>query len=497
MQISKSEYMMSLKHPAWLWLKKHRPDVLPKPSPALQARFDEGNDFERYALKLFPDIVELGFKDFTEYRSLTQRTREALESRAPAVAQGRFEAGPITCIVDLLQRTDAGRFNLIEIKSSTKVKDQHIYDLAFQRAVLEDAGVPLDQLFVYHVDSFYRRQGDIEPQQLVGRVRVTDEVAEKMDFTRRAISRATRIAEAHEMPDPSPRHARLRSYQEWLEIYQSLAGALPENSIYLLPYVNAERINELLDAGVTTVEQIKDLTGISASQLRYVEALRSGERYVDQEGVRAFLSSLTYPLYFLDYETSASLVPPFDGLKPYQQLPFQYSLHIQREPGGEIEHLEYLHEDATNPAPALLERLSKDIDYEGSVVVWYAPFETGRNRELAELYPSHSVFLEQLNARVIDLMDPFKDGLIVDPGFRGSASIKKVLPVLAPDLSYGVLEIQEGETASRLWKEATLEGQHQEQRTAIYRDLREYCRLDTWAMVRIFQELMRLAEADD
>lgn len=492
MQISKSEYMMSLKHPAWIWLKKHRASVLPKPSPSLRARFDEGHSFERYALELFPAVTELGFDDFAGYKSLTGRTQEALKQNVPAIAQGRFEAGPITCIVDVLRSDGEGRFDLVEIKSSTSVKEEHIFDLAFQRAVLEDAGIPLRDVFVCHVNKDYRRNGDIDPQGLVSQVKVTEDVEQKMDFTRRAMTRALQIVGMSEMPDPSPRYARMKSYPDWLEIYQSVVGPLPGDSIFTLPYIKAQTVNELLDKGVSTIDQIDDLSTLTPGQARYVEGRSSGARQVDREGVSSFLGALTYPLYFLDYETSSGLVPPFDGLGPYQQLPFQYSLHIQREPNGEIEHREYLHEHATNPVPALLEQLSSDIGPEGSVLVWYAPFETSRNREMGSLVEEHAPFLEDLNMRVVDLMDPFKQELIVYPEFEGSTSIKKVLPVLVPERAYEELEIQEGETASRIWKEATLDGRHTEQRQKIYQNLREYCRLDTWAMVRIFQVMSEL-----
>lgn len=483
---------MSLKHPAWVWLKKHRPRSLPKPSPSLQARFDEGNAFERYALELFPGVTELGFDDFAGYKSLTGRTQEALKRDVSAIAQGRFEAGPITCIVDVLRPAEEGRFDLIEIKSSTSVKEEHIFDLAFQRAVLEDAGIPVRDVYVCHVNREYRRQGDVDPKGLVSQVKVTKEVEQKMGFTRRAITRALQIVGLREMPDPSPRHARMKSYPDWLEIYQSVVGPLPSNSVLTLPYIRAEAVNELLKKGVSTIDQIDDLSALTPGQVRYVEGLASGTRRVDQEGVRKFLGALTYPLYFLDYETSSGLVPPFDGLGPYQQLPFQYSLHIQREPNGEIEHREYLHEHATNPVPALLEQLSSDIGPEGSILVWYAPFETSRNREMGSLIEEYAPFLEDLNMRVVDLMDPFKQEMIVYPEFEGSTSIKKVLPVLVPELAYEELKIQEGETASRIWKEATLDGRHTEQRQEIYQNLREYCRLDTWAMVRIFQVMSEL-----
>lgn len=492
MKLSKSEYMLSLKHPAWLWLKRHKPGVLPEPDPALQARLDQGFVFERQALKLFPGIVHISADGENASADLIQQTKDALANDASAIAQGHFATESLTCIVDVLQSVGDGRFDLFEIKASTKAKSEHFLDLAFQRTVLEDAGLEIRDVYVAHVNRVYRRDGEINENELVSKTHVTDEVSEAVASTRANIETALAIAAEEEIPDLSPRHARMGSYAEWLDIYEKLEGPLAEDSIYKLPSIKAETLGDLLDRGVTNIQELDDLTDLSKSQARYVKALKAGERHIDVVGIRAFLASLTYPLYFLDYETSASLIPHFDGLAPYQQLPFQYSLHIQEAPGSEIEHREYLHQEATNPVPALLQQLQEDLGERGSVIVWYATFEKSRNDEMGELIEQYAEFLDGINDRVVDLMEPFRKGLFVDPMFRGSSSIKKVLPVLVPDLSYGDLGIQEGATASRLWEEVTLEGMHSDRRGEIYRDLRAYCQLDTLAMVRIFEELKRV-----
>ena len=189
---------------------------------------------------------------------------------------------------------------------------------------------------------------------------------------------------------------------------------------------------------------------------RYLRARADGARTIDHDALGRFLGEIKYPVYYFDYETSQGLIPPWDGTRPYQQVPFQYSLHIQREPGGDIEHREFLHRDKSNPMPALLERLREDIGEVGSVLVWYEPFEKTRNNEMAATFPEYATFLNGLNARVIDLMKPFSDEMINDAAFKGSASIKAVLPALLPELSYDDLDIQEGASASRLWKEVTL-----------------------------------------
>lgn len=491
MQISKSDYMLFLKHPAWLWLKKHAKHLLPPVDAALQARFDEGHAFEQFAEALFPDLVRLGFSDFASYKALTSRTLEAWQSGAAAVAQGRYGAGPITCISDVVIR-DGDGFVLTEIKSGTSAKPEHTFDLAFQRVVLEAAGFPITRCEVAHVNREYVRAGEIDPQELVVITDITEKVAEQIDNTKARIDQALSVAGSNTMPDPAPERARLKSYDEWLEIRGKLDPPLSEDSIHRLPFVNAEIATALIEAGITTIDAIDDPSVLGKSTRRYLSARAQGTRTVDTDALERLLSQITYPVYYFDYETSQSLLPPWNRTRPYQQVPFQYSLHIQREPGGETEHREYLHRDESNPMPALLESLREDLGDTGSVLVWYKGFEKARNNEMAEAFPEYAAFLLHLNARVIDLMKPFADETITDPMFKGGASIKAVLPALLPELSYDDLDIREGSSASRLWKEVTLTNPTAREREKVYADLIAYCTRDTWAMVAIHEALLTM-----
>lgn len=184
-----------------------------------------------------------------------------------------------------------------------------------------------------------------------------------------------------------------------------------------------------------------------------------------------------------------SIVPPYDGTSPYQQIPFQYSLHILEEPGGELKHTEYLHKDNSHPVPKLLEKLTKDICPTGSIIVWYKKFEMARNEEMALMFPKHKDFLEDVNSRIVDLMEPFAQGFFADKDFFGSASIKNVLPILVPELSYKNLNIQEGASAQRLWTDAVVKNKTGINKEKLFFNLIEYCKLDTLAMVEIWKVL--------
>lgn len=439
--------MLFLRQPAWLWLKKNDPSKLPPVDAATQAMFDAGHAFEPYVESLFPEGVALGFSDFDEYRSLPLRTQQAFESGAQVVFQPRFEWNGFTCISDIVSVVEDKTIDLYEIKSSTRVKPDHLYDLAFQKTVLEGNGFTVRNISVIHVNNQYVRMGDVNPKELTTFADVTDEVDEIALKTPEYMEAAKKVAAQAEMPDPNPELAKLGSKSEWMKVYENIFPAEPK----VWP--------------------------------------QDTQPVINKQEIERFLGDLKYPLYFFDYETMQGLVPYFDGQRPYQQVPFQYSLHIIREPGGEVEHREYLHKENTNPAPDLAKQLIKDMGDSGSIITWNMRFEKSVNEELGRMYPEYAEQIAAINERVVDLMIPFKAKWYDDPRFEGSASIKNVLPVVCPELNYKELGIQDGNSAQRLWMEAVLDGTRSAEKDKILTDLLEYCKLDTLAMVEIYRKL--------
>ena len=258
MLISKSEYMLYLKHPAWLWIKKHEKRLLPSIDEALQARFDEGNAFEPFVESLYPNLIRLGFNNYSEYLEMPNKTIEAWDNGAQVVSQGRYESDSITCISDIVSKEDDA-YVLTEIKSSSSAKKEHALDLAFQKIVLEGAGFPIKKCEVAHVNSSYVRKGAINPSELVAFTDITEEVEELLEGTGSRIEQAIRVAESYDMPDPAPERAKLKSYEDWLGVRQKMQPPLPKNSIHFLPSMDAERATQLIKEGINTVDQIKDI----------------------------------------------------------------------------------------------------------------------------------------------------------------------------------------------------------------------------------------------
>lgn len=397
---------------------------------------------------MFEDGATLGFNNFDEYNTLTNRTQQALIDGHTTIYQSRFVWGEYNCLPDIINIVGDKEIDLYEIKSSTRVKEDHLYDLAFQRAVIEANGFKIRKIFVIYVNNSYVRHGDINPTELTKIDDVTLAVHNLALFTSSNMPLALEIMKSDTMPDPDPVYlSKLGDKREWQAIYESFVPV-----------------------------DVPDYSNTKPS--------------IQKQEVEAFLGTLEYPLYFLDYETMSAVVPYFEGHRPYQQIPSQYSLHILDTPDGELRQTEYLHRDNSDPSLPIAQHLIQDIGDHGSIITWNMSFEKACNVTLGTLNPQYSDAMAAINERIVDLMIPFKpkNGWYSDPRFEGSASIKKVLPVVVPSLSYKDLDIQNGGNAQALWMQAVLDG-NREDKENILDNLLKYCRLDTLAMVEIYRQL--------
>lgn len=455
---------------------------------------DSGYEFEEYAEKLFPDAVKIGFTSPAEYRTMLSRTAEAWKNGAKCVAQGMYKSGELTCITDVLE-TDGDGYTLTEIKSSNSDKPEHVLDLAFQRIVLEANGYNIHKCQVLHANSKYRRDGDIDPNALTQITDVTEKVDKTLGKTEAEATKAANLVNLDRIPDIDPLLATSDSFADWLEIRKELEPKLPNNSIYNLPKIGHRVAKNLIAQNIKTIDDIQQNSAfLSHGTAKYWKALTKGGQYINTEKLSQFLDLIEYPFYYLDYETAANPVPIWDKTSPHQQVPFQYSLHIKQDPNTEIEHFEYLHGNTDCPISGLLLSLSEQIETEGTILVWNQSFEKKRNEEIELHNLEYAIFLSSVNDRVIDLMDPFKQDLIMDPAFMGSNSIKDVLPVMIPEFSYKDLEIKDGGSAASEWQRVTLS--EAADKVTVYTDLKKYCERDTEAMVLIHEKLIELAQSE-
>jgi hypothetical protein len=487
--LTKSDYLKFLIHPAYLWLQKHDKDRLPPFDDATQAIIDAGNEIEEYARALFPDGVLV--------KSLFAESVRETEGYVRSGATVIFQAAVLTdrrlyAKADVLAKNPDGSWDLIEVKSATRDKPEYVHDLAFQKNAFEISGYEIRRTRLLHINSQYVRRGAIEPDKLFIGVDLTARVDTAVGRTRRGIEEALDIIALPECPSDGP--AGVHDWWGWRDVYRYLHPDLPADSIYNLARLDLLQLRELTKLGVERLEDIPASFELKPAQAAQLEALRAGEPVIHPVRIARSLQRLRFPLYFLDYETVGGGIPPYDGVRPYQQVPFQYSLHILREADAELEHREFLATGKDNPAPTLLKQLGEDIGQQGSVVVWNKSFEMGVNTAMGQLYPEYRDFLHDVNRRVYDLMEIFSKADYNDAGFMGSASLKKVLPVIVPQLTYSELEIQEGNTAALRWRQAASGSLSEAEAHKVFAALRTYCGQDTLAMVRIYEFLLKVKE---
>lgn len=493
MYVSKSDYITFLKHPAWIWLKKHSPKILPKPDENSRAVIDGGIQFEHFAEAIFENASKVISKEFGDFEARATETKRLIEQRTEVILQAVFINGDYLCISDALRLTD-DRYELIEIKAVTKPDKEHFCDLAFQRAVIENTGTPISKCLVLHANKDYIRLGNIKIDEITQFSDVTTQVEKQILNTTERMKSALSVLSLETMPSDSLRYVGLGAAAEWRPIFKSLHPEIPPYSIYDLASNKGAGMDKLIgqleDDNVLLMVDIPDSAKLQTHQKEQIAVTRLDQPIINIDQIKLFMNNLIFPLYFLDYESINLIMPPFDNTWPYEQVVFQQSLHIMQV-DGTLTHQEYLHDTNTNPMPKIIESLESTIGDAGSIIVWNQTFEKSRHTDMAKLYPAKASFMESLNDRVVDLMIPFSKNMYQDMHFKGSASIKKVLPVLCPELTYKTLGIQEGLTASRSWKEAIVDGTRDD-KDEILSNLKEYCGLDTYAMVAIYNALRSL-----
>lgn len=482
MILTKTDFMNYLECPMYLWLSKNRPELLPEDGPEKGRIFAMGQEVDELAKKLFPAALEI--KGFNEQGF--ENTKKALKKNPKALFQPTAIAGNIAARADILTASmEPGVFDINEVKMATKMKKEYLFDVGFQKICFEDAGIKIGRLKLVHINGNYVRNGTVDPGQLFEIEDITDDVNDKLPEIQDEIERALKIIDFQEEPDLRLINAcKNPKYCDYIEHYSKVS----ENIYQLAEKINETHLLQLLE------REVLDHKKIAPELLKKIRYEAPGEfTKIDANAIEQELKKLEYPLYFFDYETYNNAIPPFDGVKPYQQIPFQYSLMVKENPTADLKHVGFLAEKYENPIYDLLQSLKKEVGFKGSVIVWFSPFETNRNKEMADAEPEFAKLLESMNERMFDLMliFKFKNQMYVKSEFKKLASLKIILPVLCPELSYQDLNIREGGTASASWPILTNGGLAPQEKLKLKNDMIEYCKRDTQAMVSILDRVCR------
>jgi hypothetical protein len=486
--LSKSTYLMGLQCPKLLWHRYHAKELLEQPSQLAQAIFDQGHEVGTWAKRLFPDGIEIA-PDITDLDLVCAETQRQLGTRKP-LFEPAFRAAGGYARIDILNTVAGDAWDLIEVKSSTSVKDVYLEDVAFQAYVCTAAGLAIRRCYVLHINSSYERQGDMDPHKLFTKVDVTRKVSALSAKLEDVVNTFASVIGAAEPPAVNIGPHCNSPYA--CPLTRRCWAFLPEHNVMTLSR-GTKKGFQLLSQGINAITDIPDkarLTRVQSIQKRAVETM---EPQIDRAQIGAFLGRLKYPLHYLDFETMGSAVPLFDGSRPFEQIPFQFSLHIVRRPGAEPEYHSFLAEGREDPRPRFMAALLSVIEPTGSIIAYNAPFEWGVLTGCANLLPQHAVWVKSLQPRIIDLLEPFKKFHCYHPAQHGSASIKAVLPAFTGK-DYSQLAIGEGGTASLEFVRVTFYEVSAEERARVRRQLEEYCQLDTLAMVWLVEKLHELAD---
>ena len=483
--LSKSKYCRGVQCPKILWLDEHNPEL--GNVSVDESAIENGKMVGQLAREYFGDYSLVPFN--YDANVMIKETKVLMDSGCECIAEASFVYDDLFCSVDILKK-NGSYYDLIEVKSASSIKDINYDDISFQYYVLVNSGVPINHVFIMYLNKEYVRQGDLDLQGLFVLDEITDEVIQKQSLVEQNIkdireyllneTEPERDIDAY-CDDPYP-----------CAYYGYCSRHLPSPSIFNIRGLNQNKKLQLYHDGILSFEDIiSNQIKLSARQMKQVEtAYYHKPDQIEREKIREFLNTLTYPIYHLDFETYMSPIPEYNGMSPYEQIPFQYSLHIESDK-GDLEHKEFLAKEGTDPRRALAERLVNDIPKNVCVLAYNMSFERGVIKKLAEQFDDLSEHLLNIRDNIQDLMSPFKEQYYYTEGMQGSYSIKYVLPALFPDdplLDYHNLEgIHHGGEASAAFANMTKLSPDEIEQTR--KNLLKYCGLDTYAMVKVLERL--------
>ena len=488
LHLSKSRYCSALQCPKMLWLNDNMPEMCV--STANQTAIENGYLVGDLARGLFGEYELVTYGDL---EVMQEQTKLLLDKGTPVIAEASFSYDGCFCSVDIL-RNLGDSVEIYEVKSSTEVKDIHLEDAAYQYYVLTKSGYNVSRVCIVRIDNTYVRQGELDIHKLFAIEDITAFAKDGFTSVEHNIPIFRRhMAQEHE-PDIGIGMQCFNPYECCFKDY--CFCHLPKPNVFDVAGLATKKKCQLYRDGIISFPQLEQSCALNLNQHTQVHyELHDEPARINKANIRELLDSLSFPLYFLDFESYQAAIPPFDGSRPYEQLVFQYSLHYIEHEGGLLLHKEYLAYPDGDPRRGVAEQLCRDIPKDVCVTAYNMGFEKSRIKELARLYPDLADHLMNIHDHIVDLLPPFRSKDYYTRAMKGSYSIKYVLPALFPDdpaLDYHNLEgVHNGGEASEAF--IRMADMHGEELERCRNNLLKYCCLDTYAMVRIWEKLKEAA----
>jgi hypothetical protein len=481
--ITKSLYVLFKRCPRLFALTVKKPELRDSADDGFAKHLaEQGIRVGRIAQEAFKAKGAIEVASFPIKKAVVDTARAVLSGCA--IIEASFLRGRAFVRADILNLPES---ELIEIKSCTRIKDEHLDDVAIQLHVIRKHGLKVEKASLGLIDKTFVLKSPKTPlSDLITRVDITSMVEAVLPEIGPNLKDIEKLIKGKGTP------ARVIGQHCFSPTPCPFSGYCLKNCAahtILNLRRDGKKKFELHASGIRNLSDIPAYVTLTPFQKLQKTAEKQRSAVIDRAKIKTYLGSLKYPLYFLDFEAFMEAVPRYKGAHPYEQIPFQASVHIQSSPDAKLEHHSFLHDKDTDPRKALAAFLARTIGNSGSVIVYHASYERGRIEDLMKISPRHHFDLKSINDRLWDLEEPFSRGWYLDPRFEGSTSIKYVLPVLVPDLSYKKLAIQNGTNAYISYLEMIAKDTPPAKRKSIYQSLLEYCGLDTLAMVRILSVL--------
>ena len=498
--LSKSKYTNFRKCPKCLWLGTYKPQEQIVDA-STQARFDAGTNVGELAKNIFGDFTDVTTHTpdgRLDIKAMLARTQQCVAEGTENICEAAFSYYGNYCAVDILHRCNGG-YAIYEVKSSTSAdKEVYAQDVAFQKWVLTQCGIRVAGTFLVCINNEYVRHGEVDIHQLFKINDISDAVAAEYPQVAANCKAAVAVLTSKTEPAIPIGEQCHNPYDCAFQNYCMRSAGIPQNqpTVFDLYRMNFPKQVELWQNGIVTFPDIASHNlKLTELQQMQVDCTLHNTPHIDKKGLRDFLNTLHFPIYHLDFETMQSVIPLYDGTRPYQQVPFQYSLHIEHA-DGTLEHREFLGNGVDDPRRALAEQLCRDIPADACAMAYNKGFECGRLKELATDFPDLSEHLLRISDHIVDLLTPFQKGYCYYPAMGGGFSIKAVLPALFPDdpsLDYHNLlgSVHNGGEAMAIYPR--MAAMSPEERAETRESLLRYCELDTFAMVKVLAKVRELA----
>lgn len=483
--LSKSSFIRGLQCSKSLYLYKNFYKQRDKISPEQQAIFSRGTNVGVLARKLFPGGIDANPSSPFKYAESVKLTQKLIGEGVETIYEAAFMFEKTLVAIDILVKRE-NLWHAYEVKSSTRISPTYISDASLQYYIITNCGIALEDISIININTGYVRHGALEYDKLFQITSVKNEAIENTDFIKGHLSRLLEVATGSEQPDVK---IGAHCYSPYAcDFIGTCWKDVPEDSVLHLSGIAKEKLFQLHDNGIKTIADIPTDHEMTKSFKLQVESLLSNKAIIDKEGIKKFLHSINYPLYFMDFETIMPAIPIYNNTHPYQHIPFQYSIHFKETKSSTLLHYEFLAETGADPRRQFIEQLIKHTSIPGDILTYNATFERSVLNNLKKIFPELTNDIDYILYRIKDLIIPFENKLYYHPLMKGSYSIKNVLPALVSDLNYNSLNIGSGSIAMAAFE--NLQTETDIFKIAETRDaLIAYCEMDTLGMVKILEVL--------